>query len=54
MRVNKQEGMTMPMPVPLASRAEYQKSSSVTADISALRQRSLTELEAYQLARNAG
>ena len=44
----------MPMPVPLESRAEYQMSSSVTADISALRQRSLTELEAYQLARNTG
>lgn len=42
----------MPMPVPLESRAEYQKSSSVTADISALRQRSLNEHEAYQLARN--
>lgn len=54
MRVSMQEGMPMPMPVPLEARAEYQMSSSVTADISALRQQSLTELEAYQVARNAG
>lgn len=53
-RVRMQEGMPMPMPVPLEARAEYQMSSSVTADISALRQQSLTELEAYQVARNAG